>query len=66
LGDLKKIESHLKRINVLFGSNRKMEMHFSRDDIGDVFLSGYQITGTQKIILKDPVTYKIEARINYN
>ena len=43
-----------------------MEMHFSRDDIGDVFLSGYQITGTQKIILKDPVTYKIEARINYN
>jgi len=65
-GDLKKIESHLKSSNVLFGSDRRMEMHFSRYDRGDLFLSGYQITGSQKIILKDTVIYKIEAKINYN
>lgn len=56
--ELKKIESVYHEENTLYDTKRNLTMEF--DDIsGTLLLSGYQLCGTQKMILNDTVKFSV-------
>jgi len=58
--DLKKIESVYHEENTLYATRRNLLLEF--DDIsGTLLLSGYQLSGTQKMILNDTVNFSVKV-----
>jgi len=58
--DLKKIESVYHEENTLYATRRNLLLEF--DDIsGTPVLSGYQLSGTQKMILNDTVNFSVNV-----
>ncbi len=59
---LKKLEALYQETNSLYGSHRKLEMHFDELN-GKSYLKGYRIEGNQKMILSDSVHYTIHSEV---
>jgi hypothetical protein len=58
--ELKKIESVFHEENALYDTRRNLLLEF--DDIsGTLLLSGYQLSGTQKMILNDTVNFSVNV-----
>jgi hypothetical protein len=58
--DLKKIESVFHEENTLYDTKRNLLLEF--DDIsGTPLLSGYELSGTQKMILNDTVNFSVRV-----
>ena len=57
---LKKIESVFQEHNPLFDTRRTLMLAFD-DSNGAVLISGYQLHGTQKMILNDTVHFSVEV-----
>jgi hypothetical protein len=58
--ELKKIESFFHEENSLYDTRRKLLLEFD-DSTGSLLLSGYQLSGTQKMILNDTVNFSVNV-----
>ena len=58
--ELKKIESVFMEKNALYATRRNLLLEFD-DSNGTILLSGYQLHGTQKMILNDTVTFSVNV-----
>lgn len=58
--ELKKIESVFYEENALFKTSRNLLLEFS-DTSGSILLSGYQLSGMQKMILNDTVNFSVNV-----
>ncbi len=61
--DIRKIESSYHEKNALYNTSRKLTLLFD-DSSGFGLLRGYQITGTQKMILSDTVYFSVEVSVS--
>lgn len=59
---LKKIEGRVVEHNALYTSERHLQLTFD-DRNGIAQLSGYKVTGMQKMALRDSVMYRVESQI---
>ena len=58
--ELKKIESVFQEENSLYDTRRNLLLEFD-DSSGSLLLSGYQLSGTQKMILNDTVNFSVNV-----
>ena len=58
--ELKKIESVFYEENSLYDTRRNLLLEFD-DSTGSLLLSGYQLSGTQKMILNDTVNFSVNV-----
>jgi hypothetical protein len=58
--ELKKIESFFHEENSLYDTRRNLLLEFD-DSSGSLLLSGYQLSGTQKMILNDTVNFSVNV-----
>jgi hypothetical protein len=58
--ELKKIESVFHEENSLYDTRRNLLLEFD-DSTGSLLLSGYQLSGTQKMILNDTVNFSVNV-----
>jgi hypothetical protein len=58
--ELKKIESVFHEENALYDTRRNLVLEFD-DSSGSLLLSGYQLSGTQKMILNDTVNFSVKV-----
>lgn len=63
IDNLIRIESLFSEKNLLYNTHRNLLMNFKEDNQGETLLIDYQISGQQKMILKDTIHYKIESRL---
>ncbi|GEM_PF-1469597 len=64
LQNVRKIETVFLEKNVLYRTERRMEMQLSPTELGPL-LTKYQSSGTQKMIFRDSVHYRVEATLEY-
>ncbi len=57
---LKKIESFFHEENTLYNTRRNLILEFD-DSSGSLLLSGYHVSGTQKMILSDTVNFSVDV-----
>lgn len=57
---IKKLESFFREENALYNTSRNLTLLFD-DSSGFSFLSGYQLKGSQKMILSDTVNFSVEV-----
>lgn len=65
LDNLLKIEARKQESNFLYESASVFEMNFEMDDIGDIFLRSYRISGEQTMLFSETIRFKIEGEIEY-
>lgn len=58
--ELKKIESFFHEENALYDTQRNLMLTFD-DSSGSLLLSGYSLSGTQKMILNDTVNFSVSV-----
>jgi hypothetical protein len=58
--ELKKIESFFHEENSLYDTRRNLLLEFD-DSSGSLLLSGYQLSGAQKMILNDTVNFSVNV-----
>jgi hypothetical protein len=58
--DIKKIESVFHEENTLYDTRRNLLLEFD-DSSGSLLLKGYQLSGTQKMILNDTVNFSVSV-----
>jgi hypothetical protein len=58
--DIKKMESFFREENALYKTSRNLTLLFD-DSSGSPLLSGYQLSGSQKMILSDTVNFSVEV-----
>jgi len=58
--ELKKIETIFREENSLYDTRRNLIMEFD-DSSGSLLFSGYHISGTQKMILSEPVNFSVDV-----
>lgn len=58
--DIRKIESVFQEENTLYDTRRNLFMEFE-DSTGSSLLKGYQLSGTQKMILSDTVNFSVNV-----
>lgn len=58
--DLKRMESLFHEENALYNTSRTLTLLFD-DSSGSSLLSGYQLSGSQKMILSDTVNFSVEV-----
>lgn len=56
--DVKKMESFFREENALYNTSRNLTLLFD-DSSGSPLLSGYQLSGSQKMILSDTVNFSV-------
>ncbi|MGB3586579.1 MAG: hypothetical protein WBA23_08575 [Tunicatimonas sp.] len=64
LQNVRKIETVFLEKNALYRTERRMEMQLSSSEQGPL-LTKYQSSGTQKMIFRDSVHYRVEATLKY-
>ncbi len=57
---IKKLESFFREENALYNTSRNLTLIFD-DSSGSPLLSGYQLSGSQKMILSDTVNFSVEV-----
>jgi len=62
LSNLKKVEAYYKEANPIYKSGRHFLMEFDKIE-GKIALQQFTVTGGQKMILKDSVTFKVKGKI---
>lgn len=62
---LKRIESIFHEENSLYSTKRNLVLEFD-DSTGSLLLSGYQLKGTQKMILNDTVSFSVSVTFSSN
>jgi hypothetical protein len=58
--DIKKMESFFREENALYNTSRTLTLLFD-DSSGSPLLSGYQLSGSQKMILSDTVNFSVSV-----
>lgn len=58
--DIKKVESFFQEENALYNTSRNLTLLFD-DSSGTPLISGYQLRGSQKMILSDTVNFSVEV-----
>ena len=65
LDHVRKIETVFHEKNVLYYTERRMEMQLKNTEVG-ALLTEYQSTGTQKMFFRDSVNYSLSAKVRYS
>ncbi|MEM9833302.1 MAG: hypothetical protein AAF944_21905 [Bacteroidota bacterium] len=64
LNDVRKIETVFHEKNILYRTERRMEMLLENTRVGSL-LTEYQSSGSQKMLFRDSVNYSVIARLRY-
>ncbi|WKN45217.1 hypothetical protein [Tunicatimonas pelagia] len=64
LQDVRKVEAIFREKNMLYRTERHMEMQLTPAEVGPL-LTEYQSSGTQKMLFRDSVHYQLRATLKY-
>jgi len=62
--DVRKIETVFQEENMLYRTERRMEMQLTSTSLGPL-LTEYRSSGTQKMLFRDSVHYQLDATLKY-